>query len=76
MYLQDVDGRLRAALVGTTRCYRDVRHEEEYQLSRYSFELADADLHRRLFESALGEGPAPARRSRTGVPTSPPTTGA
>jgi glycyl-tRNA synthetase alpha chain len=35
--------------------YRDVRHEEEYQLSRYSFELADVDLHRRLFDDALKE---------------------
>jgi len=36
--------------------YREVRHEEEFQLSRYSFELADVELHRRLFDSALGEG--------------------
>jgi len=36
--------------------YRDVRHEEEFELSRYSFELADVELHRRLFESALAEG--------------------
>jgi len=36
--------------------YRDVRQEEEYQLSRYSFELADTELHRRLFDSALAEG--------------------
>jgi glycyl-tRNA synthetase alpha chain len=33
-----------------------VRHEEEFQLSRYSFELADVELHRRIFESALAEG--------------------
>jgi glycyl-tRNA synthetase alpha chain len=33
-----------------------VRHEEEFQLSRYSFELADVDLHRRVFDSALAEG--------------------
>ena len=33
-----------------------MRHEEEFQLSRYSFELADVELHRRLFESALAEG--------------------
>jgi glycyl-tRNA synthetase alpha chain len=33
-----------------------VRKEEEYQLSRYSFELADVDLHRRIFEDALKEG--------------------
>ena len=36
--------------------YREVRHEEEFQLSRYSFELADADLHRKLFDSYLAEG--------------------
>ena len=33
-----------------------MRHEEEFQLSRYSFELADVELHRRIFESALAEG--------------------
>ena len=36
--------------------YRDVRHEEEFQLSRYSFELADVELHRRTFDAALVEG--------------------
>src|SRR5207245_9008357 len=36
--------------------YGRVRKEEEYQLSRYSFELADVDLHRRVFEDALKEG--------------------
>jgi glycyl-tRNA synthetase alpha chain len=35
--------------------YRKVRHEEEFQLSRYSFELADVELHMRLFEGALVE---------------------
>ncbi|MEO8360885.1 MAG: glycine--tRNA ligase subunit alpha [Vicinamibacteria bacterium] len=35
--------------------YREVRHEEEFQLSRYSFELADVDLHMKLFEAALSE---------------------
>ena len=35
--------------------YRKVRHEEEFELSRYSFELADVDLHMKLFEGALGE---------------------
>jgi glycyl-tRNA synthetase alpha chain len=35
--------------------YRRVRHEEEFELSRYSFELADVDLHMKLFEGALGE---------------------
>src|SRR5512145_124825 len=29
--------------------YRDVRHEEEFELSRYSFEQADPELHRQLF---------------------------
>ena len=33
-----------------------MRHEEEFQLSRYSFELADVELHRRAFDSALAEG--------------------
>jgi glycyl-tRNA synthetase alpha chain len=55
MYLQDVDDvyKLRWA---PDRLYGEVRHEEEYQLSRYSFELADTDLHRRIFDSALAEG--------------------
>ena len=55
MYLQDVDDiyKLRWA---PDRLYGEVRHEEEYQLSRYSFELADPDLHRRMFDSALAEG--------------------
>jgi glycyl-tRNA synthetase alpha chain len=38
------------------RLYREVRHEEEFQLSRYSFEQADVELFRRLFDSALAEG--------------------
>jgi glycyl-tRNA synthetase alpha chain len=54
MYLQDVDD-VYDLLWAPGRAYREVRHEEEYQLSRYSFELADADLHRRLFDSALAE---------------------
>jgi glycyl-tRNA synthetase alpha chain len=55
MYLQDVDDvyQLRWS---EDRLYGEVRHEEEYQLSRYSFELADVDLHRRQFDSALAEG--------------------
>jgi glycyl-tRNA synthetase alpha chain len=32
-----------------------VRKEEEYQLSRYSFELADTELHQQVFKSALQE---------------------
>jgi glycyl-tRNA synthetase alpha chain len=55
MYLQDVadvyDLRWSA-----DRLYREVRHEEEYELSRYSFEQADVELHRRLFDSAMAEG--------------------
>jgi glycyl-tRNA synthetase alpha chain len=55
MYLQDVDDVFDLRWSPGVR-YREVRHEEEYQLSRYSFELADVDLHRRLFEDALAEG--------------------
>jgi glycyl-tRNA synthetase alpha chain len=33
-----------------------VRHEEEFQLSRYSFEEADPELFRGLFEKYLAEG--------------------
>ena len=55
MYLQDVadvyDLRWSA-----DRLYREVRHEEEFELSRYSFEQADVELHRRLFDSAMAEG--------------------
>jgi len=55
MYLQDVEDvyKLRWS---ADRLYGEVRREEEYQLSRYSFELADVELHRRLFESSLSEG--------------------
>jgi glycyl-tRNA synthetase alpha chain len=55
MYLQDVDDVYDVEWGGGIS-YRRVRHEEEYQLSRYSFELADVDLHRRIFEDALKEG--------------------
>jgi len=55
MYLQDVDD-VYDLRWSKDRLYREVRHEEEYQLSRYSFELADVELHRRLFESYLAEG--------------------
>jgi glycyl-tRNA synthetase alpha chain len=55
MYLQDVDNMFELEWApGVT--YGRVRKEEEYELSRYSFELADVDLHRRLFEDALKEG--------------------
>jgi glycyl-tRNA synthetase alpha chain len=55
MYLQDVDD-VYDLRWSADRLYREVRHEEEYELSRYSFELADVDLHRRLFDSYLAEG--------------------
>jgi glycyl-tRNA synthetase alpha chain len=55
MYLQDVEDVYRLRWSQDT-LYRDVRHEEEYQLSRYSFELADVELHRRTFDQALAEG--------------------
>lgn len=54
MYLQD-----RADVFGVEWGagvpYRKVRHEEEFELSRYSFELADVELHLKLFDGALGE---------------------
>jgi glycyl-tRNA synthetase alpha chain len=55
MYLQDVDDVYKVRW-SEDRLYGVVRHEEEYQLSRYSFELADVELHRTLFKSYLGEG--------------------
>jgi glycyl-tRNA synthetase alpha chain len=55
MYLQDVDDVYDVEWAKGVP-YRRVRHEEEYQLSRYSFELADVDLFRHAFESALAEG--------------------
>ncbi len=55
MYLQDVDD-VYAVQWSEGVLYGRVRKEEEYQLSRYSFELADTDLHRRLFDDALEEG--------------------
>jgi glycyl-tRNA synthetase alpha chain len=55
MYLQDVDDvyQLRWS---KDRRYGEVRRDEEVQLSRYSFEDADVELHRRLFDSYLAEG--------------------
>jgi glycyl-tRNA synthetase alpha chain len=55
MYLQDVEDVYDVTWAPGVR-YGDVRREEEYQLSRYSFELADVELFRSLFESALKEG--------------------
>ena len=54
MYLQDKADMFEVEWGGGVT-YRRVRHEEEYELSRYSFELADVELHMRLFEGALGE---------------------
>jgi glycyl-tRNA synthetase alpha chain len=55
MYLQDVDD-VYELRWSADRPYAEVRREEEYQLSRYSFELADVELHRRLYDSYLAEG--------------------
>jgi len=55
MYLQDVDDVYDVQWAPGVP-YRGVRHEEEFQLSRYSFELADVELYRELFEKALAEG--------------------
>jgi glycyl-tRNA synthetase alpha chain len=55
MYLQDVDD-VYDVFWAPGVPYRGVRHEEEFQLSRYSFELADVELYRDLFEKALSEG--------------------
>ena len=55
MYLQDVDD-VYDVLWAPGVPYRRVRHEEEFQLSRYSFELADVELFRQAFDSALAEG--------------------
>ncbi|MEO8501851.1 MAG: glycine--tRNA ligase subunit alpha, partial [Vicinamibacteria bacterium] len=54
MYLQDKADMFDVEWGGGVP-YRTVRHEEEYELSRYSFELADVDLHLKWFEGALGE---------------------
>ena len=54
MYLQDVDD-VYGLRWSPDMLYGDVRREEEYQLSRYSFELADTELHQRVFKDALAE---------------------
>ena len=54
MYLQDKADMFDVEWGGGVT-YRRVRYEEEYELSRYSFELADVELHMKLFEGALGE---------------------
>jgi glycyl-tRNA synthetase alpha chain len=55
MYLQDRDDVFDLEWAPGVS-YRDVRQEEEYQLSRYSFERAGSELHRELFERDLAEG--------------------
>jgi glycyl-tRNA synthetase alpha chain len=55
MYLQDVDN-VYDVLWSPEVKYGAVRHEEEYQLSRYSFELANPELYRELFERYMKEG--------------------
>ena len=55
MYLQDVEDVYELQWAKGVP-YRRVRHEEEFQLSRYSFELADPELFRRTFDSSLAEG--------------------
>ena len=57
MYLQDVDD-VYAMEWAPGIPYRRVRHEEEYQLSRYSFELADVEMLRGQFDGALKEARA------------------
>ncbi len=54
-YLQDKDD-VYDVMWSKDVAYRAVRHEEEFELSRYSFEQADVTLHRDLFDKALAEG--------------------
>jgi glycyl-tRNA synthetase alpha chain len=55
MYLQDVDDVYKLRWSKDV-LYGAVRKEEEFQLSRYSFEEADPDLFRLLFDKSLAEG--------------------
>ena len=55
MYLQDVDN-VYDVLWSPGVKYGEARREEEYQLSRYSFELANPELYRDLFERYMKEG--------------------
>lgn len=55
MYLQDVDNMFDVEWAKGVP-YGRVRQEEEYQLSRYSFELANPDLYRDLFDRYMKEG--------------------
>jgi glycyl-tRNA synthetase alpha chain len=54
-YIQDVEDVYSLLWSPDTR-YGEVRQEEERELSRYSFELADPELFRRTFEDSLKEG--------------------
>ena len=55
MYLQDVDD-VYELRWSKDVLYGEVRREEEFQLSRYSFEEADTGLYQQLFEKSLAEG--------------------
>ena len=55
MYLQDVDDVYELRWSPDVP-YGEVRQEEEYELSRYSFELADVDLHRAALRQLPGRG--------------------
>jgi glycyl-tRNA synthetase alpha chain len=55
MYLQNVDNMFDLLWAKGVK-YGTVRLEEEYQLSRYSFESASDPLYRQLFDGALLEG--------------------
>ncbi len=75
MYLQDVDD-VYALRWSADTLYGEVRKEEEYQLSRYSFELADADLHPARCSTATSRRAGASSRRRAAARCSPPTTGA
>ena len=55
MYLQDVEDVYELRWSNDV-LYGEVRREEEFQLSRYSFEEADPELYRQIFDQSLREG--------------------
>ncbi len=59
MFLNDIDNIFElpwgTSASGRTILYGEVRREEEAQHSRNVFEVADVEMHRRLFESLEGE---------------------
>ena len=55
MYLQDVDDVYKLRWSKDV-LYGEVRREEEFQLSRYSFEEADPELYRQIFDKSRAEG--------------------